>query len=95
MPWVLCGDYARVLRGASVPWHGFELRVSAENGDAADRVLTRLGMRHEMPEAAQRTVDYHFDGADVRLVCVPGAVEADLTVPVLGVPVPLAKEADA
>lgn len=97
IPWALTGDYAAVLRGGEAQWHGFELQVNREQAAAADKILTRLGMRHEVEGAAVITVDYHFDGADIRLVCVDGPVKSDISVPVLGVPVPLlaAKEGDA
>ena len=91
--WALYGDYAKVLRGEDVAWHGFELTVSATEVEAADKILTRLGMRHE--EAPTR-IAYHFDGADIllntALIDAFSAEQIGESAAVLGVSVPLLKK---
>lgn len=84
---MLSGEYALVLRGAEADWHGFELLVNMDSFAAADKVLTRLGMRHEEQGPAEAAVSYHFDGADILLLAGPRdvAVESDGSAVVLGV----------
>ena len=90
VPWVLSGDYALVLRGIDAQWHGFELITDTASVEQVDRILTRLGMRHEEDAPVCRTVSYHFDGADVQLLCGPDVtLTSDMQVAVLGVSVPL------
>lgn len=91
--WVLSGDYALQLRGVDTEWHGFELMVTMDAYEKADKVLTRLGMRHEEEGPAEKAVAYHFDGADILLLAGPRDIEvqAEGEAAVLGVPVPLLK----
>lgn len=90
--WVLSGEYAMQLRGIPVQWHGFELMTDAASAEAADKVLTKLGMRHEEQNPACRAISYHFDGADILLLCAPAVdVVSDQSASVLGVSVPLLK----
>lgn len=97
MVWALSGDYALKLRGIDTDWHVFELLTEETAFEAADKVLTRLGMRHEEEGPAAHAVSYHFDGADILLLAgqvagdAPVAVEADQTATVLGVEIPLLK----
>ena len=85
--WGVYGDFVRAQRGEDVAWHGFELMTGPDQLAAADKVLTRLGMRHE--EAGG--IAYHFDGADVLLTVSDTFTAADLdgTITVLGVAVPV------
>jgi len=91
--WALYGDYVKVLRGEEAAWHGFELTVSSADAEAADKILTRLGMRHE---EAPGKIAYHFDGADILLnTALVEGFSADAvgeTATVLGVSVPLLKK---
>ena len=72
--WALGGDYALTLRGEETAWHSFELLTDAASAAAADKVLTKLGMRHEEDAApAAFRCAYHFDGADILLTAGPAA----------------------
>ena len=86
--------------GVLPDYHDFDLMVPPADAEAADRVLSRLGMRSE---AGERDgcfhASYHFDGADIDL-CTGMAFEGGLravidersvsgTAVVLGAAVPL------
>lgn len=66
--WCAWGAWAQSIQGVPRDWHGFELMVDEGDAEKADRILTRLGMRHEEADGeAARRVSYHFDGADVTM----------------------------
>ncbi len=66
--WCAWGAWAQSIQGVPRDWHGFELMVDEGDVEKADRILTRLGMRHEETDGeAARRVSYHFDGADVTM----------------------------
>ncbi|MBQ6529220.1 MAG: hypothetical protein IJI38_11905 [Clostridia bacterium] len=55
-------------KGWNQPWHSFDIVVERDQYEAADRVLTRLGMRTPVSESALACeTHYHFDGADIQL----------------------------
>lgn len=103
IPWAVYGDFMLSLKGISCAWHTFEVMTDEASMAAADKILTRLGMRHETPDGSSAfCCEYHFDGADIRLVCGPAGMQdgrlvhlamgrnaVSETIPVLGVPVPL------
>ncbi len=100
VPFVLGGSWLLVQAGVLTEYHDFDVMTAPENAAAADRVLSRLGMRGE---AGERDGDfhaaYHFDGADVDLCAgmtfdgglraVIGADSVSGTAQVLGAAVPL------
>ena len=60
--WLLC------VRGVTDTFHDFDVLVPFAQAEAADRVLTKLGMRGEVREGEKTfRASYHFDGADIDL----------------------------
>ena len=100
IPFSLGGSWMLVQRQIAEQYHSFDVVVPPESGAAADRVLSRLGLRSEAREdAGCFRGEYHFDGADVTLhagMAFPCGARAvisspawERTVPVLGAAVPL------
>ncbi len=100
VPFTVGASWLLVQRGILTEYHDFDILTDPGHAEAADRVLTRLGMRSE---AGERDgcfhASYHFDGADIDL-CTGMAFEGGLRaviddgsvsekVPVLGAQVPL------
>ncbi|MBR6030222.1 MAG: hypothetical protein IKP40_14155 [Clostridia bacterium] len=91
--WAAGGDWLLAQKGWLRDYHDFE--VTAADDEAADRVLTRLGMRQEGDPASGQAAHYHFDGADVTLMSaqsLPGGLPESVAqerLTVLGVQVPV------
>lgn len=105
VPFVLGGDWLLAQRGVLQAYHGFDVLTPPECAAAADRVLTRLGMRSEAEERVGCfRASYHFDGADVDLwagMAFEGGLRAVIgedsvseRVPVFGAQVPLGRVED-
>ena len=99
IPFAIGGSWMLCQRGLLDTYHDFDVFVSMEDAERADRVLTRLGMRHAEETKVGFIAQYHFDGADVELLAgLPVGTEAvysfspeavDGTGDAFGVPVPL------
>ncbi len=100
VPFSLGGSWLLVCRGILDTFHDFDVMVPPEQAAAADKVLSRLGMRGDTTEEnGCFHASYHFDGADVDLCggmvfdsgirAVIGPDSAAGTAPVLGAAVPL------
>ncbi|MCR4884335.1 MAG: hypothetical protein K6A68_12235 [Clostridiales bacterium] len=93
----LAGSWMLSQRGMEISWHSFDVVVDPEQFSAADRILTRLGMRNEVVLSEDNSeVHFHFDGADIQLLSgfsLHGTVyrlpESMETISVLGQQVPL------
>lgn len=96
---VLGGGWLLARKGVLPEYHDFDVLVPPAEAPAADRTLTRLGMRSEAREEdGCFHAAYHFDGADVDLcagMTFPGGLRAVIdsaaaagTETVLGVKVP-------
>lgn len=104
--WAAMGDWALCVQGIGNEWHGFDLLVAEKDAAQADKILTRMGMRHEEPDGASvLRAAYHFDGADIMMtaglaIAAEGAVyhavlDADAiggTQTVLGAQVPTLRQ---
>lgn len=65
--WAAAGDWMLTQIGAGDVYHQFDLIVAEKDLAAADKVMTRLGMKTEHPDEATFHCDYHFDGADISM----------------------------
>lgn len=65
--WAAGGDWMLCQRGIADVYHGFDIVVTEADLAAADKALSRLGMKTEDPAAPNFHCDYHFDGADISL----------------------------
>lgn len=77
VPWAVGGDWLLTQLGAGEKWHTFQLYTDYAHAAAADKVLTRLGMKSgEKDDGAAFTCEYHFDGADIALTAGPAVLTA-------------------
>lgn len=97
--WAAGGEWLLCWRGLTQNFHQFDIIVAEQDAAAADKILTRLGMRSPV-EGAPDTFrcDYHFDGADIAVTAgmvaggqsIPfGPEDVEETVTVLGASVPV------
>lgn len=88
IPFAAGGEWLLCQLGQSSTYHTFDIVVSTADAARADKVLTKLGMRHEQPGGIFRC-HYHFDGADVTLLATDVPLETSGNAVVLGVTIPL------
>lgn len=64
--WAIGAGYLLAYHGIGQGYHDFDIIVDEKDAEAADRVLSRLGMRspQELKGDAFHCA-YHFDGADI------------------------------
>ncbi len=89
--WAVGGDWLMNLRGQKAEWHQFDVVVLESDRAAADKLLTKMGMRFLHEEAPVFRCDYHFDGADIVMCSGVSFTAEDIEerVTVLGASVPV------
>ena len=97
--WAAGGEWLLCFRGLIPNYHQFDIIVTEQDAAAADKALTRLGMRSPVEGAPDAfRCDYHFDGADIAVTAgmtvagqkIPfGPEDVEETVTVLGASVPV------
>lgn len=97
--WAAGGEWLLCFRGLTQSFHQFDIIVAEQDAAAADRILTRLGMRSPVEDAPDAfRCDYHFDGTDIAVTAgmvaggkpiLFGPEDVEETVAVLGTPVPV------
>lgn len=65
--WAAAGDWMLTQIGAGDVYHQFDIIVAEKDLAAADKVMSRLGMKSEHPDEETFHCDYHFDGADISM----------------------------
>lgn len=97
--WAAGGEWLLCYRGLTPNYHQFDIIVAEQDTVAADKILSRLGMRSpvaDVPDAFR--CDYHFDGADIAVTAgmtvagekIPfGPEDVEEIVTVLGASVPV------
>ena len=71
--WAAGGEWVLCQAGLLDTYHVFDIYVAEADIAAADRALTRLGMRSEVPSEDAFRAEYHFDGADIHVRAgIPG-----------------------
>ena len=97
--WAAGGEWLLCYRGLTQNYHQFDIIVVEQDAAAADKLLSRLGMRSPVEDAPDTfRCDYHFDGADIAVTAgmtvagqkIPfGPEDVEETVTVLGASVPV------
>ncbi len=89
--WAVGGDWLKNLRGMKADWHQFDVVILEGDLPAADKLLTKMGMRSLHEEAPVFRCDYHFDGADIAVLSgvAFSAEDIEERVTVLGASVPV------
>ena len=97
--WAAGGEWLLCRHGLTQSYHQFDIIIAEQDAAAADKILSRLGMRspvEDTPDAFR--CDYHFDGADIAVTAgmtatgekIPfGPEDVEETVTVLGASVPV------
>ena len=97
--WAAGGEWLLCRHGLTQSYHQFDIIIAEQDTAAADKILSRLGMRspvEDTPDAFR--CDYHFDGADIAVTAgmtiagqkIPfGPEDVEETVTVLGASVPV------
>ncbi len=105
VPYALGAGWLLCQKGILPVYHDFDVTLSPADAQAADRILSRLGMRSEAREEdGCFHASYHFDGADVDLCAgmvfpcglkaVFGPDSVSGSVSVFGAPVPMGRLED-
>ena len=97
--WAAGGEWLLCRHGLTQSYHQFDIIIAEQDAAAADKILSRLGMRSPVEDAPDVfRCDYHFDGADIAVTAgmvaggqkIPfGPEDVEETVTVLGASVPV------
>ena len=97
--WAAGGEWLLCRHGLTQSYHQFDIIIAEQDAAAADKILSRLGMRSPVEGAPDAfRCDYHFDGADIAVTAgmvaggqkIPfGPEDVEETVTVLGASVPV------